>query len=122
MFPQSGALVERSRNFDQPTVSIYFRGTWRADGGLRGHSSRVTCAASRDNVGGACCGRAANGPTQTFIWKHGDQIIGRLSVPLGPAVKVYDYREGIVATLRYRDGASNVLQVGDTATLVRSRS
>jgi hypothetical protein len=50
--------------------------------------------------------------TQTFIWKHGNQIIGRLSVPPGAAVEVYDYREGIVTTLRYRDGASIVLQVG----------
>jgi hypothetical protein len=57
----------------------------------------------------------AEGPqiaTQTFIWKHGNQIIGRLSVPVGPAVEVYDYREGIVTTLRYRDGSSIVLQVG----------
>lgn len=52
------------------------------------------------------------GSAQTFIWKHGSQIIGRLSVPPGAAVEVYDYREGFVTTLRYRDGASIVLQVG----------
>ena len=50
--------------------------------------------------------------TETFVWRHGNQIIGRLSVPKGPAVEVYDYREGIVTTLRYQDGASIVLQVG----------
>jgi hypothetical protein len=50
--------------------------------------------------------------TETFVWRHGDQIIGRLSVPRRPAVEVYDYREGIVTTLRYHDGASIVLQAG----------
>jgi hypothetical protein len=61
--------------------------------------------------------------TETFVWKMRGQIIGRLSVPKGPVdlkdktprlgrVEVYDYREGIVTTLRYQDGASIVLQTG----------
>jgi hypothetical protein len=50
--------------------------------------------------------------TEAFVWKHHNQIIGRLSVPRGPAVEVYDYREGVVTTLRYRDGASIALQAG----------
>src|SRR5579862_3132555 len=54
--------------------------------------------------------------TETFVWRHGDQIIGRLSVPRGPAVEVYDYHEGIVTTLRYHDGAPIVLQVGARST------
>ena len=54
----------------------------------------------------------AQGTAETFVWRHGAQIVGRLSVPKGPAVERYDYREGIVTTLRYKDGAYIVLQVG----------
>lgn len=50
--------------------------------------------------------------TETFVWKHGSQVIGRLSVPKGSTVEVYDYREGIVTTLHYKNGAYIVLQVG----------
>jgi hypothetical protein len=51
-------------------------------------------------------------PTETFVWKRGNRIIGRLSVPKGTHAKVYDYLEGIVTTLQYQDGAYIKLQAG----------
>ena len=47
-----------------------------------------------------------------FVWQYSGHSIGRLTVPTGFAIETYDYREGIVATLRYGDGASIVLQSG----------
>ena len=49
---------------------------------------------------------------ETFVWNHGGDVIGRLSVPKKYTVEVYDYREGIVTTLHYQDEAYIVLQVG----------
>jgi hypothetical protein len=51
-------------------------------------------------------------PAEEFVWQYHRQTIGRLSVPAGFAMETYDYREGIVTTLRYSDGASIVLQFG----------
>jgi hypothetical protein len=51
-------------------------------------------------------------PAETFVWRRGNQIIGRLSVPKGKRVEVYDYLEGVVTTLRYQDGAYIMLQAG----------
>jgi hypothetical protein len=49
---------------------------------------------------------------EEFVWQYSGHIIGRLTVPAGFAVETYNYREGIVTTLRYADGASVVLQSG----------
>ena len=49
---------------------------------------------------------------EPFVWRYGSRIIGRLSVPAGFAAETYDYREGIVTTLRYTGGALIILQVG----------
>jgi hypothetical protein len=56
-------------------------------------------------------------PTENFIWKAGNHAIGRLSIPKGFSVELYDYREGTVTTLRYRNGAHIVLQVGGMYSL-----
>ena len=50
--------------------------------------------------------------TEEFAWKYGGRLIGRLTVPKGFVVETYNYREGIVTTLRYPDGAHILLQVG----------
>lgn len=49
---------------------------------------------------------------EEFIWMPAGKVIGRLRVPAGFKVEVYDYREGTVTTLHYADGADIVLQVG----------
>ena len=49
---------------------------------------------------------------EQFVWAHGDRLIGRLNVPKGFMTETYDYREGIVTTLRYADGSFIVLQAG----------
>jgi hypothetical protein len=55
--------------------------------------------------------QAASG--KEFVWQYGGHTIGRrLTVPTGFAIQTYDYREGIVTTLRYADEASIVLQSG----------
>jgi len=50
--------------------------------------------------------------TEEFVWKYGGRLIGHLHVPTSFTVETYNYREGIVTTLRYVDGAYIVLQVG----------
>jgi hypothetical protein len=50
--------------------------------------------------------------TEEFVWKYGGNLIGRLNVPAGFKIETYDYREGIVTTLRYNDGANITLQSG----------
>lgn len=57
-------------------------------------------------------GEAQQVATESFVWRQGRQIIGRLTVPKGFRLEVYDYREGTVTTLRYKNGAYIVLQVG----------
>lgn len=47
-----------------------------------------------------------------FLWKVHGNPIGRLDVPPGFKAETYDYREGVVTTLRYEDGASITLQSG----------
>jgi hypothetical protein len=49
---------------------------------------------------------------EQFVWKCRGYLIGRLNVPGGFAVEVYDYREGVVTTLHYADGSFVVLQAG----------
>jgi hypothetical protein len=49
---------------------------------------------------------------EPFVWRYGGYVIGRLSVPAGFTAETYNYREGIVTTLCYTDGASIILQVG----------
>src|SRR5215472_12047748 len=51
-------------------------------------------------------------PAEEFVWTFSGQLVGRLNVPTGFVVETYDYREGIVTTLRYSDGAYVVLQAG----------
>jgi hypothetical protein len=51
-------------------------------------------------------------PGKSFVWQYGGRTIGRLTVPTGYTIETYDYREGIVTTLRYADGAAIVLQSG----------
>jgi hypothetical protein len=51
-------------------------------------------------------------PAEEFIWQYAGRVIGRLTVPAGFVVDTYNYREGIVTTLRYDDGAYLVLQSG----------
>jgi hypothetical protein len=47
-----------------------------------------------------------------FVWNHGGVRIGRLNVPAGFKIEIYDYREGVVTTLRYEDGSCITLQSG----------
>jgi hypothetical protein len=47
---------------------------------------------------------------EPFVWKHGSRVIGRLSLPASFAAETYNYREGIVTTLRYTNGAFIILQ------------
>jgi hypothetical protein len=49
---------------------------------------------------------------EEFVWAHGTRLIGRLNVPRGFTAETYDYREGIVTTLRYGDGSFIILQAG----------
>jgi hypothetical protein len=49
---------------------------------------------------------------EDFIWKDGGVRVGRLKVPAGFKVENYNYREGIVTTLLYRDGSRVTLQSG----------
>jgi hypothetical protein len=49
---------------------------------------------------------------EEFAWAYGGHLIGRLTVPKGFRVETYDYREGIVTTLRYGDASFIVLQAG----------
>jgi hypothetical protein len=58
------------------------------------------------------CGETPQDATETFVWSHGTQVIGRLSVPAKFRVEVYDYREGLVTTLHYQNGAYIILQAG----------
>jgi len=50
--------------------------------------------------------------TQEFVWRIGPRVIGRLKVPTGFQLELRSYREGILTTLRYPDGAYLVLQCG----------
>ena len=51
-------------------------------------------------------------PGEEFVWRSSGHTIGRLTVPPGFTVEIYNYREGVVTTLHYTDGAFIVLQSG----------
>jgi hypothetical protein len=54
-----------------------------------------------------------SGPqTTTFTWRWGPSVLGELDVPSGFTADTWNYREGILTTLKYRDGSSIVLQKG----------
>lgn len=52
-----------------------------------------------------------------FVWKRGGVHIGRLHVPKGFKIELYDDQEGVVTTLRYEDGSCITLQSGGTFRL-----
>jgi hypothetical protein len=49
---------------------------------------------------------------EDFVWTYGGRLIGHLAVPKGFHAETYNYREGIVTTLRYDDGSFIMLQSG----------
>jgi hypothetical protein len=49
---------------------------------------------------------------EEFVWRYGSHTIGHLTVPAGFVIEAYDYREGIVTRLHYKDGAYIILQSG----------
>jgi hypothetical protein len=50
--------------------------------------------------------------TTTFTWSWGTSVLGELEVPSGFTADTWNYKEGILTTLKYRDGSSIVLQKG----------
>lgn len=42
---------------------------------------------------------------EEFVWQYAGHTIGRLRVPTGFAIGTYNYKEGIVTTLRFSDRA-----------------
>ncbi len=50
--------------------------------------------------------------TTTFSWRWGTTALGEIDVPAGFTPDTWNYREGILTTLKYRDGSSIVLQKG----------
>jgi hypothetical protein len=50
--------------------------------------------------------------TETFTWRYGSSVLGEIDVPAGFSADTWNYREGIVTTLKYADGSSIVLQKG----------
>jgi hypothetical protein len=49
---------------------------------------------------------------EEFVWSCRSHLIGRLNVPAGFVLDVYDYREGVVTTLHYPNQAFIILQAG----------
>ena len=49
---------------------------------------------------------------QEYVWRLRPFVFGRLKVPTGFHAELHNYREGILTTLHYPDGAYIVLQHG----------